>query len=136
DARRTCRTTDDAKSRACSGTRRAMPRSAMRSVLVASIVLAVFSACGPSAAVPRCEAKLHPGNLVITEVFADYRASRAGTSSTGFEWFELYNATDHPIDLGGVVLARARLDGSAAKLHAMASRTIAPGGYFVVGDAT
>jgi hypothetical protein len=106
----------------------------MRSAIVFSFVLV---ACGPNAtAVPRCEAKLAAGNLVITEVFADYHASRAGTKSTGFEWFELYNATDRPIDLGGVVLARARLDGSAAKLHVMAPRTIAPGQYFVVGDAT
>lgn len=95
----------------------------------------VIAACGGDSSSTQCKAMLLPGDLVITEIFADY-AAPAGSSGadTGKEWFELYNASSRPLDLQGVVLTLSRPDGSSAKSHTMTEATVAPGGYLVLGD--
>jgi hypothetical protein len=93
---------------------------------------AVLAACAPSSSQSHCKAALHAGDVVITEVFAEARAVGA---STGKQWLEIYNRADRALDLDGVVLVRSRLDGSGTKSHAIAHATIAPGAYFVLGDA-
>jgi hypothetical protein len=82
-----------------------------------------------------CKAALIPGDLVITEIFADYAApSGASSSDTGKEWFEIYNASAHPVDLSGLVLTLSRPDGTSSKSHTMTEQVIQPGAYLVLGD--
>ncbi len=77
------------------------------------------------------------GDLVITEVFADYQAPAGGTGAdAGKEWFEVYNSTDHPIDLKGLTLVSSRPDGSKSNSHEMTEITIAPGQFMTLGNAT
>jgi Lamin Tail Domain len=107
-----------------------------RARLAAALLALPVAACGGGGGnTPDCQANLLPGDLVITEIFADY-AAPAGSSGadTGNEWFEIYNASTAPIDLKGVVLTLSRPDGTSVKTHAMAEATIAPGAYFVLGD--
>lgn len=101
-------------------------------VLVCGVV-----ACGPGKpGGGACKTPLLPGDLVITEVFADYKAP-AGTTGgdTGKEWFEIYNARSEPADLQGLTITHSRPDGTKANLHVMRSVMIAPGQYFVLGNA-
>jgi hypothetical protein len=134
-------------------------RACLARVLIASV--AALAACGPSPpGAGHCQARL-PGDLVITEVFADYKApaanqapsgdgtstgastgSDAGTdagsdagSDAGKEWFELYNATPQPIDLTGLTVTHSRSDGSRPNTHTMRPATIQPGQYFTLGNA-
>ncbi len=57
------------------------------------------AACGGGGGTTNdCKAALLPGDLVITEIFADYAApSGTSGSDTGKEWFELYNASPKPV---------------------------------------
>src|SRR5882724_3950683 len=56
--------------------------------LLALAGTAMLPACAPSPpSSDGCKAALAPGDLVITEVFADYKAATGG-SDTGKEWFE------------------------------------------------
>jgi hypothetical protein len=83
--------------------------------------------------------KLHAGDLVITEVFADFAAPAGGAGGDeGKEWFEIYNASDRAIDLEGVTIAHGRVEGgtSAPKKHVMGPITIAPGAYLTLGNST
>jgi len=98
-------------------------------------VLIVVAACGGDSSSTQCKAMLLPGDLVITEIFADY-AAPAGSSGadTGKEWFEVYNASSRPIDLQGVVLTLSRPDGTSPHTHTMSEATIAPGQYLTLGD--
>jgi hypothetical protein len=111
----------------------------MRVVVVVVVVTAlVLAACGPEspAASPACKAKLLAGDLVITEVFADYKAQSGGAGTdTGKEWFEIYNAKGAPIDLEGVVITHSRPDGSKGTSHTVTRATIAAGQYFTLGNA-
>jgi hypothetical protein len=92
--------------------------------------------CGPSTPAAGCKVKLLPGDLVITEVFADFKAAPGGNGAdTGKEWFEIYNARGTPIDLEGVSITHARPDGSASSAHTMTEATIAPGQFFTLGNA-
>jgi hypothetical protein len=97
---------------------------------------AALASCGPSTPAAGCKVKLLPGDLVITEVFADFKAAPGGAGGdAGKEWFEIYNAKGTPIDLEGVTITHARPDGSAGNTHTMAAATIAPRQFFTLGNA-
>lgn len=105
---------------------------------LAVAALAVAAAgCGPTTpSETGCKAKLVPGDLVITEVFADFKAVPGGMGGdAGKEWLEIYNARGQPIDLEGLTITSSRPDGSASNTHAMAAATIAPGQFFTLGNA-
>jgi len=104
---------------------------------IAVAIIAAIAACGPTPPdASGCRARLLPGDLVITEVFADFQAG-AGAAGTdaGKEWFEIYNATAAAIDLTGLAITASRGDGSRAHVHAMREAAIAPGQYFTLGSA-
>jgi hypothetical protein len=109
--------------------------AALRAGIVAGAI--ALAACGPS--LPGsggCELPLLPGDLVIAEVFADFKAA-AGSAGvdTGKEWFEIYNAADQPIELAGLTITHSRPDGARPNLHTMTGGTIAPGGFVTLGNA-
>jgi hypothetical protein len=96
-------------------------------VLVGGFAALGTTACGGGGS-PRadaCAASLLPGDLVITEIFAN----PAGTDE-GKEWIEVYNA---PLDLAGLVLQSAKDDGSSAKEHVFGELVIEPGDWVVLG---
>ncbi len=97
------------------------------------VAAAALAACGPTAPGASCVDQLGPGDLVLTEVFA---ASGDAGGDAGREWFEIYNASDRPLELGGLTLVHSRADGSSAKTHAMTNITIAPGQYFTLGNTS
>jgi hypothetical protein len=102
-----------------------------------ALLLALVAACGPSSSGGACKDQILAGDLVITEVFADFQAPSGGTGTdTGKEWFEIYNNADHPLDLKGLTIVHSRPDGSKAQQHKMADVTVAPGQYFTLGNAT
>lgn len=77
------------------------------------------------------------GDLVITEVFADYKAANGGTGADeGKEWFEIFNATERPLDLEGLSIVHGRPDDSKQKSHVLGKLTVAPGQYLTLGNAT
>src|SRR5437762_3065274 len=84
------------------------------------------AACGPSSSPGSCADPIAPGQLVITEVFAQ---PSDGTT----EWFEIYSTASGPLELAGLVITHSRPDGSEAKAHVVAVRTIAPGQYLTLG---
>jgi hypothetical protein len=102
-------------------------------LIAAAIALA---ACAPDAPAAGCAARLAPGDLVITEVFADFQAAggEPGTDA-GKEWFEIYNASGRAIDLSGLVIAHSRLDGARPGSHVIDRGQIAAGQYFTLGSA-
>ena len=105
-----------------------------RACLAAATLLA---ACGPDDTSGPCKDSLLAGDLVITEVFADYAAPTGGTGTDdGKEWFEIYNNAERPVSLKGMTIVHSRPDGAMAKSHVMADITIAPGQYFTLGNAT
>src|SRR5690349_389793 len=86
-----------------------------------ALFLALVAACGPSSSGGACKDQILAGDLVITEVFADFQAPSGGTGTdTGKEWFEIYNNADHPLDLKGLTIVHSRPDGSKAMEHKMA----------------
>lgn len=101
-------------------------------------MLLLAGACGPSEGPKgQCKDSLVVGDLVITEVFADFKAQVGGSGADeGKEWFEIYNATDRPIELDGLRVDHSRPDESKLKSHVMTAVTIAPGQYFTLGNAT
>lgn len=72
---------------------------------------------------------LLPGDLVITEVFADY----SGTDE-GNEWFEIHNTASRPLDLTGLAVVHSRSDGSMGHQVELEPVTIQPGQYLVLGN--
>jgi len=102
------------------------------------VVFLALGACGPSeGAKGQCKDSLVVGDLVITEVFADFKAPVGGSGvDEGKEWFEIYNASDRPIELEGMRVDHSRPDGSKLESHVMGAVTIAPGQYFTLGNAT
>ncbi len=73
---------------------------------------------------------------MITEVFADFKAPTGGSGADeGKEWFEIYNASDAPIDLQGLRIDHSRPDGSKLKSHTMETFTLAPGAYVTLGNS-
>jgi hypothetical protein len=100
---------------------------------------AVLAGCGPSDDEGGCKDKLLAGDIVITEVFADYAAPTGGTGTDeGKEWVEIYNASDRVVDLKGLTITHGRVEGgtTAPKSHTMTSITVAPGTYLVLGNST
>lgn len=69
------------------------------------------------------------GNLIITEMMADPEGV-----DTGKEWFEIYNATDDPIDLTGVVIAVRDGDTSTPRTHTIREGSAPARGYYTFGD--
>jgi hypothetical protein len=99
-------------------------------------VVLVFAACGPSGddGPDECATALLAGDVVITEVFADYDAVEGSGTDDGKEWFEIYNNAGAPLDLGGLTITHSRPDGSMAKTHVLAATTIPADGYLVLGN--
>ena len=106
-------------------------------VIVAVIVAVTLgAACGPDApSSTGCKTQLLPGDLVITEVFADYQADGGTGMDAGKEWFEIYNARGQPIDLAGLAITHSRPDGSQSSTHVVGTATIAAGQFFTLGSA-
>src|SRR5579883_102427 len=100
----------------------------MANRLVFVITAASGVACSPS--VQSCAVPIAAGELVITEVFADPHGSGGGPP-----WFELYNATPRWLQLDGLELAHDRPGVATEHSHVVASGSVRPGGYFVLGAA-
>ncbi len=97
----------------------------------------LLAACGPDDSSGPCKDDLVAGDLVITEVFADYAAPDGGTGTDdGKEWFEIYNNADRPISLKGLKIVHSRPDGSKPAAHTMEDITLAPGQFFTLGNST
>jgi hypothetical protein len=107
----------------------------MRAAIMVAIGGAVAS-CGPADHEGACKDTLIAGDLVLTEVFADYQAPGGGTGTDeGKEWIEIYNASGRPVELRGLTVVHGRPDGSKQKLHVIDDVTIAPGQFFTMGNA-
>jgi len=111
----------------------------MRALLVVStgILGAGLLACGPGDDGGDACSGLVLGDLVITEVLADYGApTGASGADEGKEWFEVHNASSAPIELAGVVLEHSRPDDLAQdrKRHVMRAITIPANGYITLGN--
>ena len=96
--------------------------------------VALAAGCGPDAPADTCKGIL-PGDLVISEVFADY-AAPAGQSGAdaGQEWFEVYNASGGAIDIKGLTLVHSRPDGTKTQEHVVTAGSIGSNAYFVLGN--
>lgn len=93
----------------------------------------VLVACGPGGDGPidgnlKCESGLLTGDLVITEVMANPDGDDQGN-----EYFEIYNATGAAIDLTGLRLEKASIDGSSLKEHLMTGTVVEAGSYVALG---
>ena len=109
----------------------------LRDTLVAALIAVapVAAGCGPggddtSAA---C-ANILPGDVVVSEIFADYAAPPGGSGADdGKEWFELYNPESEPINVNGWQI---RDCGDQALELAGPNLTIPGRGYLVIGMST
>lgn len=111
-------------------------RRPMRFAWLAAPAL-LSAACGPDDTTSACKDNLLAGDLVVTEVFADFAAPSGGTGTDdGKEWFEIYNNAERPISLRGVTITHSRPDGSRSAQHSMDDVTVAPGQFFTLGNAT
>lgn len=100
------------------------------------LVLLAAAACGPADHEGACKDTLIAGDLVITEVFADYQAAGGGTGADeGKEWIEIYNASTRPLELRGLTVVHSRPDGSRPKSHVVDDVAIAPGQFFTLGNS-
>lgn len=102
-----------------------------RTIRLTSFLFAtsLVAACGPSSSSGTCSGMI-AGDLIVTEVMAD-----AASADEGKEWFELYNNTDDPLEMDGVVITSSRIGGDKAKSHTMGKVTIAPGQYYTLGNS-
>ena len=101
------------------------------------VALVPLAACGPDESTGACKESFIAGDLVITEVFADYAAPEGGTGTDdGKEWFEIYNNSDRPVSLKGVSVVHSKIDGTKPSTHVLKDVTIAPGQFFTLGNAT
>jgi len=106
----------------------------MRAVTL--IAAAGLAACGPTSHQGACKDVLLPGDLVITEVFADYQAANGGTGADeGKEWIEIYNGSGRAIELAGLEVVHSRPDGSKEKSHVLEDVTLAPEQFFTMGNS-
>jgi hypothetical protein len=100
-------------------------------------VVVVLAACGPDNSSGPCKDDLVAGDLVVTEVFADYAAPEGGTGTDdGKEWFEIYNNSERAVSLKGLTVVHSRPDGAMAKSHTVEDITIAPGQFLTLGNST
>jgi hypothetical protein len=100
--------------------------------LLAFVGLATTLGCGPIApTLPEepCNG-VTPGDVVLSE----YMADPAG-SDTGKQYIEIYNTTDHIVDLGGLTLSQSMSDGSRLNATVLPSLPVSSHSYFVLGDA-
>lgn len=99
--------------------------------VAACAAASLFAACGdPEPSLEElCRSRL-PGDLVISEFMPDPEGT-----DTGKEYIELYNATGAQLDLKGLTLYVAKVDGSDEKKHSLRAVTIPAGGYLALGDA-
>jgi hypothetical protein len=106
----------------------------LRNVTFVLVGCGISTGCGPSSPADTCKGIL-PGDLVISEVFADYAApvGQSGADA-GQEWFEIFNASGKTIDLKGLNLVHTRPDGTKEASHIIASGMIAAGAYYVLGN--
>lgn len=104
--------------------------------LAAVVLASLAAACGPGDDddASSCSG-LVAGDLVITEVLADYDAP-AGSSGVdeAKEWFEIHNASSRALELGGVLLEHGRPTDVVFENHVMRDLTLAPGEYLVLGN--
>jgi len=101
------------------------------------VALVPLAACGPDESGGACKDSFVAGDLVVTEVMADFAAPEGGTGTDdGKEWFEIYNNTDRPVSLKGVTVVHSKADGSKPSSHIIDDVTIAPGQFFTLGNAT
>lgn len=72
----------------------------------------------------------------IPEVIINELAWAGSSISSSDEWIELYNTTDHPIDLAGWTLKKIDTDNGGLKnmLTIPANHVINPNGYFVIAN--
>ncbi len=99
------------------------------------ILALLVAACGPGDDDGGACGEILPGDIVVTEIFADYDAPTGGSGAdAGKEWFEIYNASTRAIDLDGVTITHERPDGSRSNSHTMRSFTLASGEYAVLGS--
>ena len=75
------------------------------------------------------ECDLLTGDLVISEVMANPTGP-----DDGQEYFEIYNASSGAVDMSGVTLRYAKVDGTGEKTHVMDEIVVEAGDYLVVGD--
>jgi hypothetical protein len=95
----------------------------------------VAGGCGPGDDSGDTCSGLVAGDLVITEVLADYDAPTGSSGSDeGHEWFEIYNASAGPIELGGLTVEHGRPTDVDPKRHVMRPTTIPANGYLVLGN--
>jgi len=100
--------------------------------LRAVVCLTMTLGCGPTAPTPPqapCKG-VAPGDMVLSEFMAD----PAG-SDTGKQYIEIYNTTDHSVDLSGLTLFQSMSDGSRLNSTALPSLVMSSHSYFVMGDA-
>jgi hypothetical protein len=97
-------------------------------LLASLLAVALAAACAPEGgAAGACKGAFLPGDLVISEVFADPAGDDAGK-----EWWEIYNA-GAGADLEGLVLIASKNDRTGERRHVMGKVAIGAGDYFVVG---
>src|SRR5689334_13253301 len=100
------------------------------------VVVGALAACGPADKEGVCKGGLVAGDLVITEVFADYQGAAGGTGADeGREWIEIYNASSRMLELRGLTVIHGRPDGTKPKSHVVDDVAIAPGQFFTMGNA-
>ena len=99
--------------------------------LVSTGLLALSICCSPTVPDRPDEVcrNVAAGDLLVTEFMAD----PAG-SDTGKQYVEIYNATDHTIDLNGLSLFQSMADGSRLNAIALHSTQVTPHAHFVFGD--
>ena len=84
---------------------------------------------GPVGAEEVCRS-IEPGALVITELLSNPEGADEDR-----EYIEIFNSSRAAVDLDGVVLSTARLDGQLVKSHRFVDARVDAGDYFVVGNA-
>lgn len=106
----------------------------MRRLALASSLFALAGCPGGDDVSGEC-AGILPGELVITEIFADHDAPQGSSGADeGKEWIEIYNASSGTIDLEGLTITHSRPDGASDHVHTISGATIAAGEYLVMGN--
>jgi hypothetical protein len=110
-------------------------RSVVVALALASAVAGAGCGGGDDDGDNTCADTIGPGDLVITEVFADAEASNGGSAADeGREWFEIYNASTRTIDLTGLELVHSRDDDTMGHTTRLGALSIAAGDYLVLAN--